>query len=286
MDRDPAPVSVVIPSKGRPHELSSLLQSIAGQTAEVLVMLDGMDYPTKRYLERRFPTVRVFMSEQSVGPLYHRNRGADIATNEIIVFLDDDIVVQSAETIRKTAALFDADDVGAVTIPFFNTGEDQHIHSMAPTSTGTYYTSTFYAGMVAFRRNVFLRCGGYREIFFYYFEEPDLAFRMMNEGFFIRLGTGNPMLHAHSPRRNSEKVEFLGARNNVLCTFLNAPWPYLVGHLPMTIINRLRHGVNKRNFGVNLKGVLVGILDSVRHFHERSPVACNVYELCRAIRAE
>lgn len=283
----PAPVSIVVPSRGRPLELESLLRSIDHQADEILVMLDGPDPDTKAYLESTFPHVNIFMSDVVSGPLYQRNLGARIAKHDIIFFLDDDIVLTSHRTIDQTIQLFESDNIGGVTIPFIN-GDDQAktLHLASPSKDQIHYTSIFYAGMVAFKKNAFHISGGYREILFMHVEESDIAVRMMNHGFLIRLGLADPMLHARSPRRDSDRLHYLGARNHVLYAFFNVPMPYVIAHLPLTVMKTLIHSIRIGKVCVNLRGILAGIRDAASHFAEREPVARQTYRLCRALRRE
>jgi glycosyltransferase involved in cell wall biosynthesis len=177
----PAPVSIVIPSKGRLHELHSLLESINHQAGEVLIMIDGTDQLIKNHIAENFPYVKIFMSDKSYGPLYQRNLGASKAKHDIIIFFDDDVALQSDRTIVQTLQLFESNEIGAVTIPFFNIDDERKtIHSVAPSREGIYYTSTFYAGMVAFRKHAFRVSGGYREMFFMHVEESD-GYRAQND---------------------------------------------------------------------------------------------------------
>jgi hypothetical protein len=62
--------------------------------------------------------------------------------------------------------------------------------------------------------------------------------------------------------------------------------PYIVAHLPFTVLKILRHGLKVNRLGSTLKGLLAGVLDSAIHFRERDPVAGKVYRISRALRRE
>lgn len=91
---DGVPLSVVIPTRGRPDKLAGSITSALQQTTsvrEVIVVVDGPDDATTSMLDQMDDArVRVLNLPRSLGPAGARNAGVAAATSEWIAFLDDD----------------------------------------------------------------------------------------------------------------------------------------------------------------------------------------------------
>lgn len=90
-------VSVVIPTYDRLPRLRRVLAGLAAQDVdrpfEVVVVDDGSTDGTGDYLRSGAPPLPVVTSTQgNQGPGAARNRGVDLATGDIVVFLDDDVI--------------------------------------------------------------------------------------------------------------------------------------------------------------------------------------------------
>jgi GT2 family glycosyltransferase len=94
--------SVVVPTFNRRHDLIRTLHSLraidyAPDCWEVVVVDDGSTDDTgaavQAWIEDGNPTVRYFRQENS-GPAVARNRGARKARGTVLIFIDDDILVQ------------------------------------------------------------------------------------------------------------------------------------------------------------------------------------------------
>lgn len=110
-------LSVVIPTHNRPLELARLLASIepipsSEVPTEVVVVDDGSVAGTYDELAKNHPDVRWIHQSQS-GPATARNRGWRAATGEIVVFVDDDVVLDPDALVRLRDAVAVDDAVGA-----------------------------------------------------------------------------------------------------------------------------------------------------------------------------
>jgi hypothetical protein len=92
--RSTAPVSVIIPTRNRPHLVVRAVRSALGQTlapCEVIVVIDGPDPATAEALEGIADSrVRVLPLTMNGGPGRARNKGIAASQGEWIAFLDDD----------------------------------------------------------------------------------------------------------------------------------------------------------------------------------------------------
>jgi GT2 family glycosyltransferase len=125
------------------------------------------------------------------GPAEARNRGASAATNDVLVFVDADVAV-AQDAFRRIRALFDADrrlaaafgsydDTPAAgsAVSTFRNLLHHHVHHV---SAGD--ASTFWAGLGAIRRDVFVAAGGFDEERFRdaTIEDIELGMRLAADG--------------------------------------------------------------------------------------------------------
>jgi GT2 family glycosyltransferase len=99
-DRSGTPsCSVIIPTRARAGQLRQALASLAAQTGsdfEVITVCDGEDADTRRLAGELAPPFRInwiFLPERR-GQASARNVGASLAHNDILLFMDDDMVAR------------------------------------------------------------------------------------------------------------------------------------------------------------------------------------------------
>ncbi len=90
-------ISMVIPTKNRAHTLKLVARSYFSQegVSEIVFVNDGGDYETRGVLEvisKDYPNVNLIIHDnpKSVGASEARNIGSNIASNDYILFCDDD----------------------------------------------------------------------------------------------------------------------------------------------------------------------------------------------------
>jgi GT2 family glycosyltransferase len=147
------------------------------------------------------------------------------------------------------------------------------------------YVSDSYIGTAhAVRRDVFLRLQGYREHLVHQGEEGDYCIRMLEAGYFVRLGTADPVHHRESPKRDLRRMDYYGARNSVLFAWQNAPAPFLPAHLAVTTARCLLHSVRPSRLKTRTAGLIEGYLGIARRRAERDPVSVPVYAMQRKLK--
>lgn len=281
-----ARVSAVIPTKNRKDILRQVLYSIRRQTmlAEIICVDDGSTDGTSEMLGAEFPEVKVLRQQVSRGPAAARNAGAMVATGDFLLTLDDDCVLAETDRLERGLLLFDAPEIGGVTLPFVNVRADREIRTAAPNPDGTFVTTDYYAGMVILRRDIFLEVGGYREPFFIHHEEADLAIRLIDRSVFIRNGFEPSIYHHESPVRDRLKLWRRGAQNAILFAVYNVPWPWLPLHLAATMVKTFVYAC-RRGAGIPaLEGFSAAIPIAWRTLGLRAPVASRTYLAFRALR--
>lgn len=95
-----AMVSVIIPTYNRKDSLLRTLESLTRQTYpaerfEVIVVDDGGTDGTEAITEQSFPFTLCYLRQENQGEIVARNHGVDQSIGEILIFLDDDIEVNS-----------------------------------------------------------------------------------------------------------------------------------------------------------------------------------------------
>ncbi|MFO1486253.1 MAG: glycosyltransferase [Verrucomicrobiaceae bacterium] len=114
--------SAVIPTRHRPQVMARTLESLLGQErrpAELIVVDASQDDETQRVMEAFAGKTTggmavTWMRAETAGAAAQRNQGVAAATQPVIWFLDDDILLEPDCTARLWTALHSAPDIGGV----------------------------------------------------------------------------------------------------------------------------------------------------------------------------
>jgi len=111
--------SVVIPTRNRPDPLRDCLLSVARQTrlpSEIIIVDSSDDNATEELagsLSAQFPVSLVYQRSAARSTAAQRNRGAEASRGDIILFLDDDVVLEP-NFIAEIMRVFEDDTKGEV----------------------------------------------------------------------------------------------------------------------------------------------------------------------------
>jgi len=283
--------TVVITTKNRRDDLRRAVQSALSQqpAVHVLVVDDGSDDGTSEMIRADFPQVELHRVEVSRGYIVGRNEGARFAKTPYIVSIDDDAAFSSPFVVAQTIQEFDGDRVAGVAIPYIDVNRSPNIIPQVPPLAvqNQWYVSYTYTGTAhALRRDRFLDAGGYRESLFHQGEERDLAIRLLDRGYVIRLGKADPIEHYESPNRASNRMSIFGRRNDVLYAWHNVPWRYLPFDLIGTTLKGLRYGLKTGRFFLMLRGLVCGWFAILPNLGARKPISVHAYRLNRRMMRE
>ncbi len=278
--------TIVITTKNRRDELERTLNSCVEQTArpEILVIDDGSTDGTTTFVKSSYPTIQLVRDEKSQGLIAQRNNAAEIVNSDVIVSIDDDATFSANNIVANVMKQFTDPRVAAIAIPFVNVNTGDPLKQAAPDAQGTWITNEFIGTAYAIRRNVFREVGGFRDVFVHQEEEGDLCIRLLQRGYFVRLGTGAPIHHFQSAQRSFERINFYGQRNLILFAWFNVPFPEVLLHLPVTIFNGLLWGLKQGFFQLRLKGTLIGLSTLFGQLARRAPVSRETYWLYRRLK--
>lgn len=233
----PAPtVSLCILCHDRPAELAEALASAAtdGPWAEVVVLDMASDPPLAPVDGARW-----LRSDENRGVTTGRNRLAEAATGDVLVFLDDDAVFCGRVVARLQEAFAADPALGAVAFrvrrpagdgpslehPFRGSGRD----ARSSPRDCAYFVGCGYA----IRRAAHLAAGGYDDRFFYSTEEVDLSYRLLRDGWRLRYDPALEVEHRPSPRgraRTGSAVPGWRLRNRLLLVRAHLPVAVAVPH--------------------------------------------------------
>ena len=154
--------------------LNAMLKLDYPNDFEIIVVNDGSTDNTKEMLEERFGKEKKIktINMQNSGVSKARNAGIKISRYDFVVNMDHDCIPEK-DWLRDMMKGFDSEKVGIV-------------------SAYDYYGGT----STAFRKELLERVGGYDEQYFYYREDTDLSFKIMDLGYEFKLVKAK-YLHDH-----------------------------------------------------------------------------------------
>lgn len=193
---DKPALSIVIPARNAEASIGACLAAIHGgatEQVEITVVDDGSTDGTAGVA--RAKGALVLRRASTGGPAAARNEGARAASADIVLFVDADIVVASDAVARVLQAMREQPDVAAV----FGSYDDSpsagtlvsdyrnllhhFVHQSARNDS-----SSFWAGLGAVRKRVFLAVGGFDERYRRpSIEDIELGSRLAKAGHRVRL---------------------------------------------------------------------------------------------------
>jgi glycosyltransferase involved in cell wall biosynthesis len=276
--------SIIITTKNRKEDLRVAVTSAINQSInpEVIIIDDGSTDGTDQMIQNEFPSVLFKHFQDSKGYIFRRNEGASIASGEVIISIDDDAEFSSPYVVDETLKGFSDLRIGAIAIPYIEPLKANVLLQNAPEKEGIWLTDRFIGTAHAVRRDLFLKMGGYRNNLIHQGEEGDFCIRMLELGFYVKLGTSDPIIHYESIKRSYERMDFYGCRNSILFLWQNIPWLFLPIYLVRTSFNCLKWTFIPRRFLIRLRGIICGFYDCLKA--TRFPVSSRTFFLWNRLK--
>jgi GT2 family glycosyltransferase len=192
----PESISIIIPVYRGGKEFKTCLTSLKDSLItplEVIVIVDGYDPPSYE-MAKNFQT-KVLQLDTNQGPATARNRGAKIATGDILFFMDADVTLHP-DTLEKIIDVFDCDPNLAALIGSYDDqpgalnflSQYKNLFHHYNHQIGSTEASTFWGACGAIRRDIFLQMGGFDESYRHpCIEDIELGYRLKARGYRIRL---------------------------------------------------------------------------------------------------
>jgi len=227
------------------HTLNTLriLEACDPKPDEILVHVDDNRAECEKAIRAAFPQVRMFVSEERVGPGGGRNKLVATAKHEFIASFDDDSYPIDADYFARVGQLFDRfPEASIVCASLYHAGE-----AIGLDERKAQWTADFAGGACVYRREAFLNAGGYVPLpVAYGMEEVDLALRLHSRGGKILSSSWLRVFHDTDLQRHAEAHVTAGSIANVaLLAYLRYPvslWSIGVWQCVNRVLWLLRHG--------------------------------------------
>lgn len=299
-------VSVIIVSWNALHHLRTFLPSVvASATRDVEIVLadNASTDGSAEWVRATYPEVKIASFDRNHGYCGGNNRGADAATGDILIFLNNDVRVDP-QWIAPIVKRFRSDAAIGVIQPKLRSHErpnefeyagaaggfvDAHgfpfcrgrLFDTVETDHGQYDHAgpIFWASGAAFcvRADVFRDAGGFDEDFVFHMEEIDLCWRIQQLGYSVWYEPTSVVYHLGGgslPPSNPKKL-FYNYRNNVAMLVKNLPasriLPVMVARNALDNIAMLRALVKGdfSGFAAMWKASVASILSFRRNWNKR-----------------
>jgi glycosyltransferase involved in cell wall biosynthesis len=198
-------LSVVIPVHNGGDDLQKCLEALRNSTRlpDELIIVDDASTDGSAQSAARFGTVVDCQNHLPIGPARARNLGAVRAQGDVLLFLDADVMVHP-DTLAlierhfreypEIAALFGSYDDHPPHrnwISLYKNLQHHFVHHQSQTEA-----SSFWTGVGAIRRDVFLRLGGFTSSYVRpSIEDIELGVRLKASGYRIRLCPDVQVMH-------------------------------------------------------------------------------------------
>ena len=231
----PAPrptTALCILTRDRPAALADALASAVGFDETIVI-----DMASEPALDPQ-PGVVWHREETNLGVTGGRNRLVELASSDIVVFLDDDAVFTAGNGSTIADAFASEPNVGA--LAFLVRRADGRVESSEWPFRGRPHdidrprrAAYFLGGACALRRDAFLAAGGYDESYFYSTEEIDLAFAITRDGRAINYEPDVVVEHrpAEGGRIAHPELPGLRLRNRIVFARRHLPAPIAIVHV-------------------------------------------------------
>lgn len=167
-------LSVIVPAHNSAGQLerclAALAQSELPRDSWELVVVDDASTDESELIAARYADTAVRLAGNPHGPAYARNRGAEASRGAVLVFVDADVVVHPDTLVRIATTLARRPEIGALFGSYDVSPAAQGIVSQYRNLLHRYVhllgagdAETFWSGLGAVRRSVFLAAGMFDE---------------------------------------------------------------------------------------------------------------------------
>lgn len=290
----PAPlVSVVITAYRRPDSLWRALRSAQAQIHEPKEILVIESLPRGEAASPPIVPdatgVRIVQVEDR-GVCAARNLGARLARGAFVAVMDDDTYFPTVHELDRLVAAFDRSPHAACLVfRVLDTAGHAHLRdwchprSFWDAAEARFETCFIAEGACAFRREAFVRVGGYYEPFWIGNEGWDLALRLLDADLTIVYEPTVSLCHAVDARgRTPGRIVYLRVRNYIWTAFKDYPgwrrWPYLAYSIALMAMWSV-HARQWRPFACGLRDGMTG-----QRSLPRTPISPRGWARLREIR--
>ena len=197
-------------------------------------------------------------------------------TAKYYLSLDDDSFPVSGSLAAAVAFAESRDDLFCLSFPVYNpvTGEEQ-VRSL---QDNPYRVRAFIGCGHLLHRQRFLQLSGYREELVHQAEEVEIAARAFQKGLYCYHFPGLQIHHtASNIGRNWQRMDFYGARNNILWNDWFVPSRLKIIKQSRTLISRMILFLRTGRIG-HVKGQIAGFKDALKYQSNRQTMSPILYQ--------
>ena len=272
--------SILVCSKNGGQKLERMLQTLTQQNAdiaEIILVDDGSEPPLPKLTD----PIRLVRNPRSCGLIACRNQLAKLASHELMMFLDDDVLLDDKEVVHRAGKLMMSDDkIGAVA--FQQRHPDGHLLEVQPLLPGRrQQIATYFGWAHLIRRSAWQKTGPFFEAFGYGNEETEFSLRLIEAGYKVIGDPAISVIHdMASSSKNWPKRHFLNQRNILMTILLRYPARLIPSWLKGVVMSSRPHPLaNEPCLIFRLRLVWAIILKIPCLWRNRKPVSLSTLDL-------
>ncbi len=286
-------VSIAILTYKRHQHLMRALRSAcvcASHVEEIIVVDNAAEPELKRLIESEFPAVR-YLAAPSNGGCEGRNIALRAARTQILITIDDDVELISADCIGEVERAF-ARDSSLACLNFTVLGSDGQVLERdwchpRPISHASreFETHFILEGASALSRDKVLRVGGYPAAFFLGHEGVDLGYRLIRDGSRLMHTPRIAVTHyVASEERPGWRLYYYNTRNGIWVGYRSFPTSTALRQSLRYVVMMGLFALRAKQLGAFLRGCTAAIRGLPGM--ERNCLDHDSLEYVRAIRAQ
>ncbi len=253
-------VSIGITTKNRWHDLKITLEKLVQiklRTLPILIIDDGSDEPCPFNLNGFPLNIQLQRFTSSKGLIVRRNQLARAMQTKYYLSLDDDSFPVSGSLLEAVTFAESRSDLFCLAFPVYN--PVMGVYQSQSRQKTPYQVRHFIGCGHLIHRPHFLNLGGYREELVHQGEEMEIAARAFQRGLYCYHFPGFEIHHvASNSGRNWQRMDFYGARNNVLWNDWFVPQSLKPVKQSRTLVSRVLHSIKVGRLG-QIRGELAGL---------------------------
>ncbi len=225
-------VSICIPSFNGAQALQQTLDTLCTQVAEAeIIVADGGSTDGSIELIRHYPNVRL-LEIANHGYGHALNRASEIAKHNILIWMNSDVLLTRVAILAMKKQLLAVPNVAAVApVPLQANGKKQQSFGPLAWYLPNYITITkptrvnmLHGYLIATRRDVLQKIGGFDENFFFYNEEYDWCWRALKAGYQLEILPETAIHFGGSSTTDSPEILLEGRRGGMYVVDKHFPY--------------------------------------------------------------
>ena len=276
----PPLLSFIVATRNRSDSLARCLESVEAQRyphCEILVVDDASADDTERMVRVRFPAVSCLRTREQLGTGRALALGAQQATGEILVNLDDDALFASHDAAGDIVSKFEErPEIGVLCLRCEAPDGSVRRREIPRRDKRIPETDTelgyFLGGAVAFRASALTAAGGYPTDIGWGSWENDVAYRLFKAGVRTLFTPGIRVIHYAIPSpENTDEREANYVRSEIHLAARYLPAPYAHIHAGLWVALSTLQALECGHLRVTLRAIGGGL----RQWHDLRAQLCD-----------